>query len=258
LAIECAKRNMNLVLVSLPGPELKDLVEMIREKYMVEVVAIEIDLCIDNSCSFVYNEIQDMGLRVNMVINNAGVGSTGSFAEGNIHLYERQIKLNVLATTLITRLFLNMLKQNGPSYILNVGSLASLFPLPKKQVYGATKSFIYYFSKCLRAEGWRDKVYVSLICPGPMKTNQAVQTVINNGNFFIRNCSMDPDEVAVIAINGLLNRKALMLPGKLNKCYIIVYSILPDFIKSFITNRSMKRLSSSAFENNIIAKPVSG
>ncbi|MEI9944227.1 MAG: SDR family NAD(P)-dependent oxidoreductase [Chitinophagaceae bacterium] len=147
LAIECAQREMNLILVALPGPELHPLADFIRRNYCVDVVSIEKDLCEDESCSGLFNEINALKLRVNMLINNAGIGSTVPFADGNVSMYEKQIKLNVLATTLITRLFLGMLKQNSPSHILNVGSLASFFCLPKKQVYAATKSFVYLFFK---------------------------------------------------------------------------------------------------------------
>ncbi|MDH7461719.1 SDR family NAD(P)-dependent oxidoreductase [Chitinophagaceae bacterium 26-R-25] len=249
LAIECAKRKMNLILVALPGIELHDLATLIKRDYTVEVIVIEKDLCEENSCYEVFDHVMSLGLCVNMLLNNAGTGSTGSFAAGDIRLFERQIKLNVLASTIIVRLFIDELKQNSPSYILNVGSLASFFPLPKKQVYGATKSFIYYFSTCLRKELKQDQVYVSLICPGPMLTNITVRSVIENGNWLIRNCCFHPEAVAPIAIDGLLKKKKVMVPGKLNNLYILVYTLLPDFIKSIITNRSTKKLNSASFEN---------
>ncbi len=256
LAIECARRKMNLILVALPGVELQQLVDFIKCRYAVLVTGIEKDLCKEDSCVEVFDEVNALGLQVNMLFNNAGVGSTSLFEEGSIILYERQIKLNVLATTLITRLFLDMLKQNSPSYILNVGSLASYFPLPKKQVYGATKSFIYYFSKCLRKELKKDKIFVSVLCPGPMNTNITVQLMIKKGNYLIRNSCIDPEKVARMVIDGILKRKEVIIPGKLNKCYVLVFSILPDFIKSIITNRSMKKLNSVTRETIILKKPV--
>lgn len=244
IAIECACRKMNLILVALPGIELDNLVDFIKVRYSVSVIGIGKDLCKEDSPIEVFNEVKALGLRVNMLINNAGVGSTGLFEEGGVDLYERQIKLNVLATTLITRLFLDMLKQNKSSYILNVGSLASFFPLPKKQVYGATKSFIYYFSKCLQKELKKDNVFVSILCPGAMMTNSTVQLVIQKGNYLIRNSCIHPEKVAAIVINGMLKRKGVMIPGILNKCYVILLSVLPEFIKAIITNHSMRKLNS--------------
>jgi short-subunit dehydrogenase len=255
LAIECASRKRNLILVALPGSELPALVDFITSQYCVHVVGIEKDLCEENSCHEVFDTVVKSGLQVNMLINNAGLGSTGLFAEGSLPFYERQIKLNVLATTILTRLFLEMLKQNSPSYILNVGSLASNFPLPKKHVYGATKSFIYYFSKCLRKELQKSKVYVSVICPGPLHTNSATRKIIENGNYLIRNSSFHPEVIAPAVIDGILHKKEVIIPGKLNKCYVLVYTILPEFIKTIITNRSMKRLNSEQGERIILQKP---
>src|SRR5687768_9500443 len=96
MAIECARRKMNLVLVALPGIELHNLAELIRQSYPVNVVCIEKDLCMDESCIELFNEVNGLGLKVNMLFNNAGIGSTGLFREGNIKVYESQIRLNVL------------------------------------------------------------------------------------------------------------------------------------------------------------------
>jgi uncharacterized protein len=243
LATECARRKMNLILVALPGTELHNLAESLKLDFLVDVVSVEMDLCKDESCLDLFNIVSARGLRVNMIFNNAGIGSTGLFEEGSIKLFEKQIKLNVLATTLITRLFLDMLKHNSPSYILNVGSLASFFPLPKKQVYGATKSFIYYFSKSLRKELKKDKVYVSVLCPGGMNTNMAVRQVIKSGNYLSRISCMNPEDVVPATINGLFRRKEVIIPGRLNKFFLFLNTILPEFIKTSFMNNTMKRLS---------------
>ena len=254
LAIECAHRKMNLILVALPGSALYDVAEEIKYKHEVEVLCIEKDLCKENSCVEVYNEVQALGLRVNMLFNNAGIGSTSLFEDGTIQMYETQIKLNVLATTLLTRLFVGMLKENSPSYILNVGSLACYFPLPKKHVYGATKSFIYYFSKSLRSELKHDHVYVSVLCPGGMKTNKAVTFMIQTGNCFSRLSSMNPEHVVPAAIEGLFNKKEVIIPGRLNKCFLWLDKLLPGFLKTSLMKYGMQGLqsnnNSSSFSSN--------
>ena len=120
LAIECASRKMNLVLVALPGPELNNLADFIQRNFGVTVYTIEKDLTTEENCMTVYNEVLQLQLPVNTLINNAGLGSTMLFCEGNISFYQKQIKLNILATTMLTHLFMDILKKNGPSYILNV------------------------------------------------------------------------------------------------------------------------------------------
>lgn len=242
LAIECASRNMNLVLVALPGHELHSLTDFIKRNYYVDVISIEKDLCRDESCSELFNEVNALGLQVNMLINNAGIGSTMMFEKGSVYQYEKQIKLNVLATTIITRLFLENLKQNSPSYILNVGSMACFFSLPRKQVYGATKSFIYSFSKSLRKELLKDNVHVCVLCPGGMNTNLAVTLMNKTANFISRLSVMNPEDVAPVAIDALLKGKEVIIPGRLNKLFMLFNWLLPNWLKKIISNKSIGKL----------------
>jgi uncharacterized protein len=242
LALECARRNMNLIIVALPGESLHELAASIKKMHAVDVVAIEKDLCEDQGCQELFHEVNTLNLQVNMLINNAGVGSTELFHDGCIAQYEKQVRLNVLATTMITHLFLQMLKQNAPSYILNVGSLASFFSLQKKQVYGATKSFICYFSKSLRRELKKENVFVTVICPGGMFTNNNVTQTINTGNYISRLSSVRPEEVAPVAINGLLQKKEVIIPGRINKTLVFLDGVLPRFIVRFFEELTMKRL----------------
>lgn len=242
LALECASRKMNLILVALPGESLEELAQSIKINHAVEVIAIEKDLCEQESCHELFFQVNSLDLKVNMLINNAGIGCTELFEEGCMMHYEKQIRLNVLATTTITHSFLPMLKQNNPSYILNVGSLASFFSLQKKQVYGATKSFICYFSKSLRRELKKENVFVSVVCPGGMFTNNNIRLTIETGNYLSRLSSMEPEDVAPIALNGLLQKKEVIIPGKINSMIVFLDGILPRFIVRFFEERTMKRI----------------
>ena len=256
LAIECAQRKMNLVLVALPGPELNSLAGLLKRNYSIDVIAIEKDLCREQSCIALFNEVNEMRLQVNMLINNAGTGSTLLFDEGNIKMYERQIRLNVLATTLLSHLFIKMLKRNPDSYILNVGSMASFFYLPKKAVYGATKSFVYFFSKTLRKEVKRHNIHVSVLCPGALNTNLPLILMYKTVNYLSRLSVMDPEKTAPIAINGLLNKKEVIIPGKLNQCFMLLNKILPGFIKRMLTGSSMQKMDHNNHFNNYLPKPA--
>ncbi|WP_136666721.1 SDR family oxidoreductase [Flavobacterium sp. H122] len=244
LAIECASRKMNLILVALPESKLYFLANALMKKYKVEVTAIEMDLSQEENCLKVFKRIEEMNLQVNMLINNAGLGSTMLFKEGNLSFYQKQVKLNVMATTFMTHLFFDTLKRNGPSYILNVGSLCSFFYLMKKHVYGATKSYIYFFSKSLRRELKSENINVSVICPGPMNTNQSVISLNEANNWLTRMSTMNPEEVAPIALDGLLKRKEVIIPGQLNKVFLFIDTFLPEFIKKMITNHQMKNIRS--------------
>lgn len=251
LALECAARKMNLILVALPGPELYYLADFIKRNYQVDAIAIEKDLTSEENCKSVYQLVHELKLPVNMLINNAGLGGTMLFSEGSFSFYQKQIKLNIIATTLFTHLFLDTLKANSPSYILNVGSLGSYFYLSKKQVYGATKSFIYFFSKSLRRELKNDGISLSVICPGSMNTNISVTCLLKTSSWISRLSIMNPEDVAPIAIKGLLNRKEVIIPGRMNKIFLFMNKLLPDFIKNLILSRQMKNIQSvTAIETN--------
>jgi short-subunit dehydrogenase len=118
--------------------------------------------------------------------------------------------------------------------------------LPNKQVYGATKSFIYYFSRSLRKELKKDKVHVSALCPGGMHTNSAVTLTIQAGNYLSRISSMDPEDVVPAALDGLFKKKEVIIPGRLNKFFLLLDALLPGYIKTTLTNHTMNKLNSSA------------
>src|SRR6186713_258117 len=122
LAAECASRKMNLILVALPESNLNFLANDLKSKYQVDVVAVETDLSVEENCISLFNQVEELNLAVNMLINNVGLGSTMFFKEGNLSFYQKQMKLNVIATTMLTHLFMEKLKKNGPSNILCVGS----------------------------------------------------------------------------------------------------------------------------------------
>ena len=244
LAIECASRKMNLILVALPESKLHFFADSLKQKYDIDVFAIEKDLSIEENCIMLFKQVEELNLSVDILINNVGLGSTMLFKEGNIAFYQKQVKLNVMATTLITHLFLDMLRKNKSSHILYVGSLCSFFYLMKKQVYGATKSYIYFFSKSLRRELRPENIFVSVVCPGPMNTNKSVISINESNNWLTRMSTMNPEEVAPIAINGLLKHKEVIIPGLLNRLFLLMDTLLPPIIKKMITNHQMKGIKS--------------
>jgi short-subunit dehydrogenase len=241
-ALECASRGKNLLLVALPGKELHDLAAFLRKNYPIEVIAFEKDLSDTQQCKMLFREVKEAHYKVNMLINNVGLGGTYSFNEGDIAFFEKQVLLNVMTTTMITKLFVNELEEHQPSHKLNVGSLASFFYLPRKQVYGATKLFVYSFSRSLRQELKDRGISVSVLCPGGINTNLQVTLMNKTGSWFSRNSIMSPEAVARIAIDKTLKGKEVIIPGKLNRFYLFLGRMLPDAIARSIARGQIKNL----------------
>lgn len=247
LAIECARRKMNLALVALPGPELMNLAKFIKKNFCVEVKIFEKDLTCESNCYDLLLEILHSDLHINILINNAGIGNTQVFSETSPEFFKRQIKLNVIATTLLTSLFIPELKKYGPSHLLNIGSLSSFFYMPKKQVYGATKSFIYFFSKCLRHELKNENISVSVACPGGMNTNISVSLLNRTGNYFSRISILNPEQVAPIVIEKMLKGKEVIIPGMVNQFSMVLHKLLPAFIKKILVGKLVETLQPVPF-----------
>lgn len=250
-ALECAARKMNLILVALPGIALYQLASSIERNFKVTVIVFEKDLTIEADCWSLYEEITGNNWSVNMLVNNAGIGNCCAFEDGQVASFQQLIKLNIMATTMLTRLFVDLLKCHSKSYILNVSSLIAFFNLPNKQVYGGTKSYIYYFSKCLRNELAHLNISVSVLCPGGMNSNPYQYRLMSTGNWFVRNAMMSPELVAAISVKGLLEGQPVIIPGRLNRLSLVIDKIIPAFMHRLFASRLLKRVTSPSITQKI-------
>ncbi|MGI8601173.1 MAG: SDR family NAD(P)-dependent oxidoreductase [Chitinophagaceae bacterium] len=241
-ALECASRKMNLVLVALPQSGLSQLATYLREQYKIQIIILEIDIASKEGCEEVFAEVKDLGIEINILINNAGIGGTFSFEERSVEYYNKIINLNILAPTLLSRLFFSDLNFNNNSYILNVSSLAGLFRLPNKQVYGATKAYLVAFSENLQQEIQNKNLHVCVLCPGGMDTTWYL-TLQNHltGTWLSRNSILHPKAVAEIAIAAMLKGKKLIVPGKLNRLFVFFNNLIPQRIKHLLTSYQIKK-----------------
>lgn len=248
LAVECATRGMNLILAALPHSGLPELSAHIQNKFGVGVEILETDLCRLENCDAVLQFVRAGEFKVNILINNLGGGSTEFFASGNLEEFEKQIGLNVLSTLRLSHLLTDILQQEAPAFILNVGSLAAYFTVPQKGVYAASKSFVLSFSKTLREELRERKISVSVVCPSGMPTNPLSVQMITRGSLLTRFSCMQPEAVARIAVRGMLARKRVIIPGALNRFLLLTDKVLPFFFKRLLLHSAMKRLTASAEE----------
>lgn len=237
LAIECAKRGMNLALISLPGENLEELSTELTEKYRIKSSYKTLNLTDSKAPEIIHNWCIENKLKVNTLINNAGFGCVGRFENQSSGFYMQMIDLNVNSVVLLTRLFLPDLKKNSPSHILNLGSIASFYPMPYKTVYSATKIFVYSFSRALREELRPFNINTSILCPGPVNTNSDVITRTLQQGKIGKWSALQPKMVAAIAIKRMLRKKFIIIPGFLSKVSFYTEKIVPMSIKQKLTAR---------------------
>ncbi len=170
-AKELAIRQTNLILVARSQDKLQKLSETLQENFGISATVIIQDLAQPYASQSVFDRVQEKGLSVDFLINNAGFGDYGAFASRPLHKQVEMIQLNITALVELTHLFLPSMQQKKQGKIINVASIAAFQPLPYLSVYSATKAFVLSFSEALWAENKSQGIKVLALCPGPTESN---------------------------------------------------------------------------------------
>ena len=237
LAYEFASRKMNVLLISNDAPCLEDVCRDIHDRLKVESHCYAVDLMEEGAIEKVYQWVKENNFDVNILANNVGVGKGGTFVSMALQDIRHMMLLNNKVMVEITYHFLPDLEKHQDSFILNVSSLEARLPLPYKAIYTGTKNFIYAFSLALAQELKFTTIKVSVLCPGPVLTNPEGLSRINAHGRRSKLLMMYPNDVARIAVRGLLNGKQVIVPGVLNSFIFALGSILPVGIKMSILER---------------------
>lgn len=227
-------KGYDIIAVGQNISKLQNLKKVCKTNVIIE----SIDLTDKNNCINLYEKYKDK--KVDILINSAGIGAIGEFKDIPILKDIELINLNVIAAHILTKLFLeDMLKRNS-GYILNVASSAAFAPGPLMATYYSTKSYILKLSSSINKEirKKRSKVVVSVLCPGPVKTDFNDRLNINY--------SVKPllaEHVAKYSIDKLLKGKSIVIPGFKNKIGVFASKILPRYIlEEYIYNMQSNKL----------------
>jgi uncharacterized protein len=236
-ATELAGRKYHLVLVSLPGQNLNKVAESIANEYQVETYFYETDFSDDRNIYDLTVWLNE-NFNISVLINNAGMGGTMPFEEADVDYLNSIIQVNVKATTLLTHQVLGNLKRQPKSYVLNVSSIAAFSPVGYKTVYPASKAFIHSFSRSLYAELKDTNVFVSVVNPGAMATNDEITGRIKKQGFIGRLTLLNPDKVAHYCIERLLKHDTVIM---VNPVTWLLSALLPIWIKLPLMTSIVKR-----------------
>lgn len=239
-AIELSKRKINTILLDVSTRKLEALSYYLNLNYKVESKAISLDLTDLNQLEGISQEIVKK-YKISILINNAGVGGTKRMEDASIAYINEIIQLNVMATSVLTHQLLPNLKERQSAYILNVSSMAAFSPIGFKTVYPASKAFIQSFTRGLYQELKHTNVMVSVVNPGPMKTNKDVTERINRQGFLGRLGLLSPEKVAEISIRRLFRRDSLIILNRMNGFNWILTKILPMKIKLPLLTKAVAR-----------------
>ncbi|RAJ92509.1 hypothetical protein LX87_04839 [Larkinella arboricola] len=216
-ALELARQGHHLILVALPHENLEILAQHIRMTCNVSVSYYETDLCQRPNIEALVAWLRVSRFEIFYLINNAGIGGSQAFDQADTERIERILQLNIIGTSLLTRLVLPFLTRFPQSYILNVSSMAAFSPIPYKTVYPASKAFIYSFSLGLRAELSALGVQVSVVHPGPMPHSPENQARLRKHGRLGRMATVPLDLIARTALERVQQGQPVIIPGWTNK-----------------------------------------
>lgn len=206
-----AERGGNLVIVARREEKLNALKTELENRYSIQVTVIAQDLTDPDAAETVYNKVQQAGIEINYLINNAGFGGRGKFHERAWQDDLAMLNVNVMALTALTRLFLPDFVKRNEGRILNVSSTASLTPGPLQAVYYATKSYVTSFSNAIAEELHDTNVTVTALLPGATETEFASTSGMDQTTLFEHTFSARG--VAEEGYNAMLAGKLNVLAG---------------------------------------------
>lgn len=226
----------DLVLVARSEQALNQLAQELEAQYGVSVKVIVKDLAQPAAPEEIYNQLQQEGVHIDVLVNNAGYGSYGLFTETDLTKEMDMLQVNIMALTHLTKLFAREMVKRKAGKILNVASTASFQPGPLMAAYYASKAYVLSLSEALAYELKDQGITVSALCPGPTVSNfQAVAGMQKSK--LLENSTMDSDSVAKIGYIGLMNGQTVIIPGAMNKVGAFSVRLMPRKLVPGIVHR---------------------
>ncbi|TAL65092.1 MAG: SDR family oxidoreductase [Bacteroidetes bacterium] len=211
-----AEKGDNLVLIARNKSKLDEMKKDLEEKYKIKVCTIGKDLSQPGAAKDVYDEIKQRNINVDYLINNAGFGDFGLFAESDWNKQEKMINLNVTTLVYLTRLFLPEMINRKCGKILNVASTASFQPGPTMSVYFATKAFVLSFSEAVNNEVREHGITITALCPGATQSGFQAAASMQDSKLFEGNNFPASREVAEYGYKAMIKGKAVAIHGLKN------------------------------------------
>ncbi|MEL6439591.1 MAG: SDR family oxidoreductase [Cyanobacteria bacterium J06621_8] len=221
-ARQLGAESRDLVLVARSQDKLEELAQELGSKYQVKVVPISQDLTETGSRQKVFDTVQEQGLEIDLLVNNAGFGDYGSFSDRPLSKQMAMIQLNISAVVELTGLFLPPMQQRKAGAIINVSSIAGFQPIPYMSVYAATKAFVLNFSEALWAENKDQGVKILALCPGPTESEFYKAAEFPSSATGVTGMTMaDPDKVVAASLKALDKGQANIVTGSLTNQIIV-------------------------------------
>ena len=241
-----AARGFAVVLVARREDRLLALAGELRDKHDVQVETIAADLSQPTPRGHIAERIAEMGLEVEILVNNAGFATGGEpFHEADPEREIEQVRVDVEAVVALTSAFLPAMVKRGRGAILNVASTAGMQPLPYSAGYSAAKAYVLTFSEAIHQEVRGHGVTVTALAPGPVDTEfwEIAGWETATGRSFERSvpgAMISPQQAARAGVDGLERGERVVVPGLPIRAAMLAGRYIPHMIKLPVLERFMR------------------
>jgi len=228
LAEVFAANQFNLVLVARNEPRLTQLSRDLESLHKIKTEIVPKDLAQPTAPAELFEQLRD--IPVSVLINNAGFGSYGPFAQADLRRQKEMMQVNMVSLVELTHLFVQPMLRRGSGRILNVASTAAFQPGPSISIYYATKAFVYSFSYALADELTGSGVTVTALCPGMTRT----EFFDTAGMRKRPGLMMESRIVAEQAYRGLIKGNRVVIPGVTTRTTSLLAKYTPHRLTSAV------------------------
>ena len=235
-ATQLAHRGADVVLVARREDRLRELADRIHAEHGVTATPVALDLTEPHAATELRRVLEARGISIQTLVNNAGFGMKGNFAEADPARLASMLQLNVAAVVALTREFLPDLQRDGRGALINVASTAAYQPCPNMALYGATKAFVLSFTEAIAYETRHSDLRVLCVSPGATRTE--FFDVVGTEDAAVGRFQ-SPEQVVSLAFNALDRRTVpvSVVAGRLNAFTAKVAGLAPRRATLALTGR---------------------
>jgi short-subunit dehydrogenase len=242
IACELAGRGHGVTLVARREDRLHSLATELSDRFDVRAEAIAVDLASDAARADLPRRLDELGLQVEILVNNAGFGGGEYFARTDRERLVSMVELNCVALLDLQAIYLPQMVERGRGAVINIASTAAFQPLPGAATYAATKAFVLNLSEAVHEELKGTGVTLTAVCPGPVKTEFAEAAGLGGAEEQVPGVLWQSAEsVAKSAVESADDGKRAIIPGLLNRAGALTGQHAPRMLALPIAKRIWRR-----------------
>jgi len=237
-----AQDGYNLILVARNKNRLSEVTAKLKQEFSVEITPLAKDLFNPYAAEEIHDKTKEMGINIDVLVNDAGQGEWGPFVETDIERDLEIIQLNISSLVSLTKYYLQDMVGRGEGKILMVGSEAGTMPMPLVAIYAATKAFVLSFSAALVSELKDKNITITALLPGAADTDFFHKGHAEDTVAYREGELMDPAEVAKDGYEALQKGESKIISGAKTKMHVFMADLM-GAKRSADNNRKIMEIS---------------